>query len=667
MEEGQRDGLIIARVYTNLAGVYRAQSAYDQAETALNHALGILEQKSDANHPNRANTLTVLGSTQFLKGEYSQAATSLQQALQIYEQSLGLRHPRVAEALNHLSNVYRATGKIAQAIETRRTASAIREESLRRNFILGSERQKLDFLQQYARETTETIALHTQFAPKIPAALEMAFTVCLQRKGRVLDEMHQSIGALREAAGPETSAMFERYAEQRRLVAQLVTSGAREPKKIENLWQEIDQLAAAISERSAPFRTQTQPITLAAVKDSLPAHSALVEFVHYQPVATGKETQPKAQYAAYIMLADGTLRWAPLGNAEEIDFLIKVWRNAIDPKRKSPKGQSPADANKLARQVDALVMQPVRAQLGGIRQVFLAPDGDLNLLPFAALRDERGQYLIKDYLFIHVTSGRDLLRLKIKHPSQPDKLILAISNFDRLTKQPVVAPMVASPAEIASHSRSGVLSGDSAMSTLRFPRLDSAIAEGEAIQRLFPQSKLYTDAQATETLLKQVHRPYFLHLATHGFFLPNSDQNKENSLLRSGLALAGANQRQSGNDDGLLTAFEAAALDLWGTKLVVLSACETGNGEVKNGEGVFGLRRALVLAGAETQVCGLWRADDQATQKLMQSFYANLNMKMGRAEALRWAQLKMLSGGVHPTPYYWANFICLGEWKALDQ
>jgi CHAT domain-containing protein len=170
-----------------------------------------------------------------------------------------------------------------------------------------------------------------------------------------------------------------------------------------------------------------------------------------------------------------------------------------------------------------------------------------------------------------------------------------------------------------------------------------------------------------ETALKQVHRPYFLHLATHGFFLANASQKWENPLLRSGLAMAGANVRKSGNDDGILTAFEVAALDLWGTKLVVLSACETGNGEVKNGEGVFGLRRALVLAGAETQVSSLWKADDLVTRKLMEKFYDNLNKGIGRAEALRKAQLEILRGGGSPAPYYWANFICIGEWKPLEK
>ena len=135
----------------------------------------------------------------------------------------------------------------------------------------------------------------------------------------------------------------------------------------------------------------------------------------------------------------------------------------------------------------------------------------------------------------------------------------------------------------------------------------------------------------------------------------------ENPLLRSGLALAGANMRRSGEDDGILTALEAAGLNLWGTKLVVLSACDTGVGEVKNGEGVYGLRRALVLAGAETQMMSLWPVSDEGTRDLMIGYYKALQAGQGRGEALRQVQLQMLAHPDRRHPFYWASFIQSGE------
>jgi CHAT domain-containing protein len=197
---------------------------------------------------------------------------------------------------------------------------------------------------------------------------------------------------------------------------------------------------------------------------------------------------------------------------------------------------------------------------------------------------------------------------------------------------------------------------------------------------------------ATETALKQAKGPQILHIATHGFFInaqettpagrrgsrrndplriPDLRLNKwaehiKDPLLRSGLALAGANQGKSGDDDGILTALEAAFLDLLGTKLVVLSAGDTGVGEVKNGEGVQGLRRAFVLAGSESQVMSLWPVSDEATRDLMIPYYKALQEGEGRGEGLRQAQLRMLRSKDREHPFYWAAFIQSGEWANLD-
>jgi CHAT domain-containing protein len=134
----------------------------------------------------------------------------------------------------------------------------------------------------------------------------------------------------------------------------------------------------------------------------------------------------------------------------------------------------------------------------------------------------------------------------------------------------------------------------------------------------------------------------------------------------SGLALAGANQRWSGaGQDGILTALEATGLDLWGTRMVVLSACETGVGDARNGEGVYGLRRALVLAGSESQVMSLWQVSDTATRDLMIAYYRRLRSGEGRAEALRKVQLSVLRGQRKQAhPFFWASFIQSGDWRA---
>ncbi len=216
------------------------------------------------------------------------------------------------------------------------------------------------------------------------------------------------------------------------------------------------------------------------------------------------------------------------------------------------------------------------------------------------------------------------------------------------------------------------------MTDTYFAPLGGTAREALSIRSIFPDSVSFTGAQATETSIKKATAPRILHLATHGFFLEAADPQNgkagkvqtgskiENPLLRSGLAFTGANRRSSTGDDGILTALEASGLDLWGTKLVVLSACDTGVGDVKNGEGVYGLRRSFRIAGAETLVMSLWPVSDLVTRELMIGYYTNLKQGIGRGESLRRVQLEMLKKTGRRHPFYWASFIQSGEWANLD-
>ena len=218
--------------------------------------------------------------------------------------------------------------------------------------------------------------------------------------------------------------------------------------------------------------------------------------------------------------------------------------------------------------------------------------------------------------------------------------------------------------------------------TLHWAPLKGTSQEADELKRMLTEAKVFEGALATESVLKRAAGPRILHVATHGFFLSDQPSDLaesddatlttrgapvgENPLLRSGLALAGANTHHGGNgEDGILTALEAAGLDLWGTKLVVLSACETGVGDTKSGDGVYGLRRSLVLAGAESQLMSLWRVDDKATRDLMVAYYKRLLASEGRSEALRQVQLDMLKRPTVEHPYYWAAFIPIGDWRNL--
>ena len=192
------------------------------------------------------------------------------------------------------------------------------------------------------------------------------------------------------------------------------------------------------------------------------------------------------------------------------------------------------------------------------------------------------------------------------------------------------------------------------------------------------QLNVLTQNLATEAKLKSVKSPELLHIATHGYFLQdvekagsafgvNLENASDNPLLRSGLMLAGAAKTVSGasspnlssNDNGILTAYEAMNMNLEGTQLIVLSACETGLGDVRAGEGVYGLQRAFQVAGADALIMSLWKVDDTATQQLMKNFYSNWIKLRSKQKAFKQAQLQLMAK--YKEPYYWGAFVMMGQ------
>jgi CHAT domain-containing protein len=297
--------------------------------------------------------------------------------------------------------------------------------------------------------------------------------------------------------------------------------------------------------------------------------------------------------------------------------------------------------------------------------LLISPDGALNLLPFNALVDENTRWLITRYELSYLASGRDLVRAK-RVGVLPQSPPVAFVNPDYGPMTGVAPhPGTSSEAQRSAESASG-----------GFAPLPDTGALAEAVKAVFPEMQILCCGEATEGALKKVHGPRFLLLATHGQFLRDFDRKpsqdadssvaiKENPLLRSSLAFAGANRLKSGAEDGVLTALEAASLDLTGTRLAVLSACETGVGEVQTGEGVYGLRRAFVVAGAESQVMSLWRVPRDATKSLIANYFQGLAHGGGRSQALRQAQCKMLADTNSSHPYFWAAFIPSGQWTDL--
>ncbi|MGB0560498.1 MAG: CHAT domain-containing tetratricopeptide repeat protein [Spirulinaceae cyanobacterium] len=682
-----RQGFVAAEL-NNLAAAVAAQGGYDEAAPLLEQALATHRSFLGQEHPAIAIGLGNLADVYTARGQLAQAAPLYQDALAMQRQLYQAQHPDIAQTLNKLARFHWQQDELEVAIAHLDEALEIEEANLQRLLVIGSERQKRDYFETIASSTDVAVTLHLQAAPERLDAAQLAFTTVLRRKGRILDAVSDNLRAIQQDLSPEATQLLERLQMTRRQLANLVFDPPREPSsayqtEVSRLKGEADRLEAELARlhQSDASSTPADAVTIAQVQQQIPSDAALVEYVLYRPFdpQAAHTTEPwgDPRYAAYILTAQGAPRWVDLGTQGAIAAQIRAFNRRLQSEDANPARVFPS-----AQALHEAVLAPVLAQLEGqgIQHLLLSPDSQLNLVPFGALVDADEQYLIETYQLTYLTSGRDLLRdadpAAEPEGQRQEPLILADIDYGQSRQQESLSETV-----LASLNRR---SGDALVNVRP---LANTAAEGRKIQQLFPKATLLTQAAATETAIKQSRSPEILHVATHGFFLnipqiAPADLNtqffstaelsdrpptahRENPLLRSGLALAGFNERRSGSEDGVLTALEVASLDLSGTKLAVLSACDTGLGEVTSGEGVYGLRRALVIAGAQSQVISLWQVDDAATQQLMVDYYAQLQQGVGRSEALRQVQLAMLNSETYRAPFFWAAFIPSGSWRSL--
>lgn len=338
--------------------------------------------------------------------------------------------------------------------------------------------------------------------------------------------------------------------------------------------------------------------------------------------------------------------------------------------------------NDLTGRLYNLVFAPLQSTIDGGHDLLIAPDGQLCLLPFEILPRPDSSFVIENYGVSYLSSGRDLFKYDDPPPYSNQALVIADPDFD-LSLASVVNQVDRDPFENDLNPGDHSLSrGAKACLPVVFNRLLYSRREAKLITRsLMEKGNLtvtaYYGPEALEEVLKNLgDSPRVLHLATHGFFCEDIDKSRdrlfENPLLRSGLALAGANNLNVDSntnrdqvEDGILTAFEVSGLNLGGTELVVVSACEAGVGDIRNGEGVFGLRRAMQLAGVRSVLMSLWKIPDRETRILMENFYNHWLDKVSKKTALRRAILKVIETcrekyGV-AYPYFWGGFVLIGD------
>jgi tetratricopeptide (TPR) repeat protein len=696
-----------------------ARPCYKQALEINRRVLG--------DHLHTALCLNNLGVLLYALGDLAAARPHLEQALEINRRVLGDDHHETAKNLLNLGCLEVASGRIDEALLLMRKASTIDDHMIGQVFSIGSDRQRLLFLQQLQGNLDCFLSLVSRHLSRWPEAPRMALDLVLRRKLLGAEALAAQREAILGGRYPHLREALHQLTRLRQRIAQKILAG---PAPGETLvaheqtlhkWQQEQQQRETDLARQIPemnLEQQRQKADLYAVFRSLPEGVTLVEFVCFRVFdfsavpARGEQRWQTARYLAFVLPAgkpDG-MQMIDLGEAEPINQLIADFRAILtvapqdrpdrDLVRRQAEPASALDADPGSR-LRAALFDRLTPALGDRRRLFLAPDGALAWLPFEVLPLEDGRPLIDAYQISYLSCGRDALCLgAASEGPTTDPLVIADPDFelaaamtadrqaeevDRSQKKPgwwsrlfgrrQVAAPVASDATAAlavALELPGRHSRELRRGHFHCNRLPGTRVEGERVADLL-RVRPWLGAAALEGRLKHACRsPRLLHLATHGFFLPDrrDDPEKdraglglsdwqagagpgrlegpgmENPLLRSGLVLAGVNTWFQGGatppeaEDGLLTAEDVSGLDLTATELVVLSACQTGLGEVHAGEGVFGLRRAFVLAGAKTLVMSLWKVPDLATALLMERFYENLlSRRRGRAESLHAAQL----------------------------
>jgi MYXO-CTERM domain-containing protein len=653
------------RTAARLVDVAREAFAAGKLESAADSLLQAIPLRVRAlgdTHPAVALTLHDLARVRLAQGEPEKASLCMDTAMNIIEDQLGIEDPVAVDPMFTMAQTRLAQGNVAASVWWMNRILRVQEGNDEPFDVLGasSEVRKRAALSDRTMDTAVT--LHVLHAPRDPEAARLAFSAVLRRKDRVFETRMQALSALRRLGSKGQTLSDDLQTAHSKLAKVIVQGPGNLP--IDEYRARVSAIDSIRNDLEMQLGPQSMSGYLAdprpdveVMQRALPEASALIEFMLYRPTLDVRSNNaPAPRYAAYVLRKSGGPVFVDLGEARSIDALASHLRRILSHPQRNPLP--------LAHVLGDRVMAPLMRLVGDAKRLLVAPDGELSLVPLGALRDDQGWYLDR-FELTYLSTGRELIRAGIRRAPRQDPVIFAAPDFDH-----------AAPTQLAPISTRGVRR-EAALGDVRFPPLGHAAAEAREIHAMMPRARVFLGAEATEVLVKRLQGPEILHLATHGFYLRNAPKNQqstgamprevwEDGFLRGGLAFAGANLRESDQEDGVLTALEASSLDLEGTKLVVLSGCETGIGEVQARDGVRGLRHAFLTAGAQTLVTSLWPVDDEATQKLMVAYYAALEQGQGRSEALRTVARATMHDPETKHPYAWAGFIVVGDGSRFD-
>jgi CHAT domain-containing protein/Tfp pilus assembly protein PilF len=665
----------------SLGVLYKSMGDYKAAAPYYEQALAIKKQSLGENHPAYARSLNNLGILYYEMGDYKAAALYYEQALDIFKQSLGENHPDYFSTENSFAYLLMRTNREKQAHEILSENFKKQSKEIADNFEWLNDNQKEAYWKKESSFYDKLTWFANEAHEKVPEAVGLNYNSVLVTKSKMLEAKISSENYYRDV-----DVLREELAYRRRLLAKLESDGSTEKNKLETLRKEADSLDKRLTLSWPEYAQQKKnlSITWDQVQQNLDKAEAAIEFLRFK-----NEDDSVVYYNALV-----------LKKGDKNPTLVKLCKEK-DLQSISPKMGYSA--------YYPLVWQPLEAALKDVKTVYYAPTGELYNVPFhaiyapkgkgdevlAAKTDKRGviiqneraateqnaEYLMDRYTMHQLTSTRYLamgLKQKAKETIGNTMAMVGGVNYDYLPGTTVV---------LKKKKKDINASRSSASASGRLNYLEGTKTEIERINQEVTaatwQTKLIENNEAVEeniTKLEGKEAKGILHLATHGYAFPeynfkDTSINKNslrynyrystNPMVRSGLILAGGNWAWTGSDtlsklgakqNGILTALEVSQLNLNNTKLVVLSACETGLGKIEGSEGTFGLKRGFKLAGVEQMIVSLWSVPDKETMELMTIFYSVLARTLNPVISFEKAQKEMRNK--YPTdPEKWAGFV----------
>jgi len=656
----------VATSLSNLGILFGDLGDYAKAESFYLKALKIREKVLGPEHPDVAKSLNNIGALYKHLGDYSRAERFNLQALEIRKKALGPEHPDLAISLYNLGELHRFEKKHLIAKEYFHQLAVLNRKLIQRYFPSMSEQGRDGYLKMGAENREGLLSFWSEEGVKMPELRGKLWNHQLFYKGLLLNTSARWKQRIKTSGDKKLQQRFFEWENLQIKISKLFTStDSSERAVLDSLVDKAEILEKELSQRSENFaRSEERKVrTWQEVQQMLKLGEASIEMVRFRHFGIAKvvtdTSDPKkptyrvkgltdtVRYAALILTKTSPqpeLVILPNGNNMEEKW-YNYYRNSIRLRKK--------DAESYRH-----FWQPIGKKLNGIKKIWFSADGVYHKLNLGTLQNPAtGKYLMEEMEIAQLGSTKDLLK---KYPDENEnRLACLLGNPEFQPGQLAVAGKSRSGPELSYYFKPDP--------NLEVAALPGTQAEVDSVARLLGRKgwevQEYSGVAATEEKIKDSYKPRVMLLSTHGFFRADTTPGS-NPLLRSGLLLSGAAKtlregRSGEGEDGILTAYEAMNLNLDNTELVVLSACETGLGDIRNGEGVYGLQRAFQVAGARNIIMSLWKVNDDVTRELMVTFFKNWTNGMEKRAAFLKAQKDIQKK--YPHPYYWGAFVMVGE------